>query len=141
MTQTAFCYKTGDYHIVLEAGIRSELLSSDNIYPVPFAPNWCLGLISARGELYPVLDMHKVLLNGARPDKTNLLWLQHPEFAPIVISFDGLPRQIELPGIEDGGERLPGLPGWIRHTWMQDGELLLGADHARLFKTIIKQTH
>ena len=144
MTQTAFCYKTGDYHIVLEAGIRSELLTSDSIYPVPFAPDWCIGLISARGELYPVLDMHKVLLNSERPDKTSLLWLQHPEFAPIVVSCEGLPRQIELPAsgdIEEGGERLPGLPGWIRHTWVQDDDMLLGADHARLFKTIIKQSH
>ncbi len=141
MSQTAFCYKTGEYHIVLETGIRSELLTSDSIYPVPFAPDWCIGLISARGELHPVLDMHKVLLNDERPDKTTLLWLQHPEFAPIVVSCEGLPRQIELPATEDRGERLPGLPGWINQAWMQDDELLLGADHARLFRTLIKKTH
>ncbi len=141
MTQTAFCYKTGDYHIVLEAGIRSELLTSDTIYPIPFAPEWCLGLISAHGELYPVLDMHGILLNASGPEKPRLLWLQHPEFAPVVISCEGLPRQIELPSAAAEQARLPGLPGWIRQTWLQDDELLLSADHARLFRTLIQQSH
>ena len=141
MAQTAFCYKTGDYHIVLEAGIHSELLMSGDIHPVPFAPDWCIGLTSARGDLFPVLDMHRVLLNSARPEKQHLLWLQHPEFAPIVISCDALPRQIELPDAQESAERLPGLPGWIRQTWVQDDELLLGADHARLFRTISKKPH
>lgn len=141
MTQSAFCYKTGDYHIVLEAGIRSELLTSHNIYPVPFAPDWCIGLTSARGELYPVLDMHRVLLDDARPEKQNLLWLQHPEFDPIVISCDGLPRQIEIPDEQEADERVPGLPGWIRQIWVNDDELLLGADHARLFRTLINTPH
>ncbi|MGB0847185.1 MAG: chemotaxis protein CheW [Thiolinea sp.] len=141
MAQTAFCYKTGDYHIVLEEGIRSELLTFDSIYPVPFSPDWCIGLASARGDLFPVLDMHRVLLNQSRPGQQSLLWLKHPAFSPIVVSCDGLPRQIELPAEDEESERMPGLPGWIRQTWVQDNELLLGADHARLFRTLSKQIH
>ena len=141
MAQTAFCYRTGDYHIVLEQGMRSELLTLDDIYPVPFAPDWCIGLASSRGDLFPVLDMHRVLLNQPRPQHQSLLWLKHEAFAPIVISCDGLPKQIELPSGETDSERMPGLPGWIRRTWVKEGELLLGADHARLFKALSKQMH
>lgn len=137
MTQNVFCYRTGDYHIVLEEGIRSELLTLDKIYPVPFAPAWCIGLVSVRGELFPVVDMHHVLLNQSTTEHPYLLWLKHEAFEPVVISCDSLPKQIEFP--TERSERIPGLPGWIRQAWVQNDELLLSADHARLFKTISKQ--
>lgn len=141
MAQNAFCYRTGDYQLVLEPVIRSEILSRDKVYPVPFAPLWCAGLVSVRGELFPVIDMHRVLLNTRRPDKQYLLWLHHEQHAPVVISCDGLPKQIELPDEDEDSQRLPGLPGWIRNTWVYRNELLLGADHLRLFKMLVGQQH
>ena len=137
--QAAFCYRTGDFQLVLEPAIRSEILSRDRTYPVPFAPQWCAGLVSVRGELYPVIDMHRVLLNRARPEKQYLLWLQHEQFAPVAISCDALPKQVDLSAADEDSQRLPGLPGWIRNSWVHNNEVLLGADHLRLFKMLVRQ--
>ncbi|MEZ5449117.1 MAG: chemotaxis protein CheW [Thiolinea sp.] len=114
-------------------------MSLDKIYPVPFAPDWCIGLVSTAVELFPVLDMHRVLLRQPRPERQYLLWLKHEAFAPMVISCDSLPRQIERPEQDAADERIPGLPGWIRQTWVNNNELFLEADHARLFRTISRQ--
>ena len=138
MGQAAFCYRVGEYRIMLEEGIRSELLSVDKLYPVPFAPNWCAGLASVRGDLFPVIDMHVVLLHKQRPSRQYLLWLQHPAFAPALISCDELPRQTTIPSANERAERPPGLPGWIKSVWEQDGSWLLAADHVRLFNIISK---
>lgn len=136
MEQTAFCYKTGDYHIVLEEGMRSELLTLDKIYPVPFSPDWCAGLAAVRGELFPVLDMHKVLFNQERPEQPYLLCLRHEAFEPIIVGCDSLPTQAEIQSAETN-EHIPGLPGWIRRTWSTDDKVYLRADHRRLFRTLL----
>lgn len=136
MEQTTFCYRTGDYHIVLEEGVRSELLMSGKIYPVPFAPDWCIGLASVRGELFPVLDMHRVLLNQERPEQPYLLCLRHESFKPIIVGCDDLPAQTAIHHTETN-EHIPGLPGWIRRTWSTDDKVYLGADHGRLFRTLL----
>lgn len=137
MEQTAFCYKTGDYYIVLEAGISSELLTLDTIHPVPFSPEWCAGLASVRGELFPVLDMHRVLLNHKRPEQPYLLCLRHEAFKPIIVGCDSLPVQVEVNNDDDKSEHIPGLPGWIRHVWSRDDQVYLAADHGRLFRTLL----
>ncbi|CAA6825846.1 MAG: Unknown protein [uncultured Thiotrichaceae bacterium] len=136
MEQTAFCYKTGDYHIVLEEGMRSELMMLDKIYPVPFAPDWCAGLAAVRGELFPVLDMHRVLFDQNRPEQPYLLCLRHESFEPIIIGCDSLPGQTDIHHTGTS-EHIPGLPGWIRHAWSTDDKVYLGADHARLFRTLL----
>ncbi len=137
MEQSTFCYKTGDYYIMLEAVIRSEILTLDRIYPVPFAPDWCVGLAGVRGELFPVLNMHKILLNQNRPEQPYLLWLKHEQFDPVIIGSDSLPVQMEAGHSDNDCGRIPGLPGWIRSTRSTDHGVYLEADHRRLFRTLL----
>ncbi len=136
MEQTTFCYRIGDYHIVLEGGVRSELLMLDETYPVPFSPEWCVGLAAVRGELLPVLDMHSVLLKQTCPEQPYFLCLRHESFKPIIVGCDDLPTQTDIHQTETS-EHIPGLPGWIRRTWSSDGKVYLGADHGRLFRTLL----
>ncbi|HPY40555.1 MAG TPA: chemotaxis protein CheW [Thiolinea sp.] len=136
--QSAFSYKVGDYRILLEAGVRSEVLTLDTVYPVPYSPDWCAGLANVRGDLCPVIDMHGVLFKQQRPTKQYLLWLQHEAFAPVVVSCDELPKQITIPDEAAQSGRIPGMPGWIQTVWSQDNALLLAADHARLFRLLSK---
>lgn len=136
--QAAFFYKVGDYRILLEPGIRSEVLTLDTVYPVPYAPDWCVGLSNVRGDLCPVIDMHGVLFKQPRPKKQYLLWLQHEAFAPVVVSCDELPKQINVPDTATQSGRIPGMPGWIQTVWSQNNTLLLSADHGRLFRLLSK---
>ncbi len=138
MAQAAFSYKVGDYRILLETGMHSEVLTLDTVYPVPYAPDWCAGLSNVRGDLCPVIDMHKVFFNKQSPKKQYLLWLQHEVFAPVVVSCDELPKQINVPETQEQIGRLPGMPGWIQTVWNHDNTLLLAADHGRLLRLLSK---
>ncbi len=141
MAHTAFCYRIGDYRIALEEGIRTELLTLNTVYPVPFAPAWCAGLAGVRGDLSPVVDMHVVLFGQPQPRSPYLLSVRHDSFAPVILGCDELPRQVEVPEEDDPrtGTRPAGLPGWIKSAWTQaDNSLLLTADHLRLFRSVSK---
>jgi len=139
MTQAAFYYPVGAYRIVLASGVASEILSRTVVHPVPFAPDWCAGLVSVRGDLFPVLDIHRVLLGegGARREFRYLLWLQQPAMAPVVVGCDDLPRQLALPvpagEPEDAGQDTP---VWVERVWRQGECLFLQLDHARLLRLL-----
>lgn len=132
-----FSYPVGPYRILLESGIRSELLTRSDIHPLPFAPRWCLGLVGVRGDLFPVIDMHYVLSGEVQTERQQLLWLQPDNFAAAVMSCDGLPKQITPPAAADASEQPEHLPGWVQRVWTLDEQhWLLAADHVRLFQLI-----
>lgn len=138
MGSPVFYYRVGDFRLLLETDVRAELLTQDSVYPVPFAPSWCSGLMGLRGELYPVVDMHRVLLNQPCPDKHRLLWIQHPAMEPVIITCDGLPAQVKLPETpnDDSDSRPAGLPGWVGKAITVEKALYLAADHVRLLKNL-----
>lgn len=129
-----FYYRIGAHSILLEAEIRAEVLSGQVIYPLPFAPAWCAGLISLRGELYPIVDMHQVLQGQSFSAAPQLLLIQHPRFSPIALTCDGYPRQLQLPTHDLDLQRGENLPGWIPHVLHHDSSTLLVADHGRLLR-------
>lgn len=136
MTVSRFCYRIGVHSILLEAGLVAEVLTSQTVYPLPFSPDWCAGLVSLRGDLFPVVDMHKVLLGNSASVQPQLLLIQHPQFSPVILTCDGFPAHIKL-SQEDlttyAGENLP---NWIPYTLRHNGQTLLAADHGRLLRHI-----
>jgi chemotaxis signal transduction protein len=131
-----FCYRIGSHSILLEPVIRAEVLTAHSIYPVPFAPPWCAGLISLRGDLHPVINMHWVVERRSSATQNQLLLIQHPRFPPVVLTCDGYPRQLKLSAddlVEHQGDNLP---GWIPHVLHHQGQTLLAADHDRLLRQI-----
>jgi chemotaxis signal transduction protein len=133
-TVSRFCYRVGQHSVLLESGMMAEVLVNQTLYPVPFAPDWCAGLISLRGDLFPVIDMHKVLLDEQAPGNPSLLLIQHKQFTPVALTCDGYPFQLRLP--EDEQQESGNLPGWIPHAFMHNGQRLLAADHGRLLRQI-----
>ena len=129
-----FYYRIGTHSILLEAEIRAEVLSGQVIYPLPFSPAWCAGLISLRGELYPIIDMHQVLQGESFATTPQLLLIQHPRFAPIALSCDGYPRQLKLSNQNTDKQPGENLPSWIPHVLHHDGSSLLAADHGKLLR-------
>jgi chemotaxis signal transduction protein len=129
-----FYYRIGIHFILLEAEIRTEVLSEQVTYPLPFSPAWCAGLISLRGELYPIVDMHQVLQGQSFATTPQLLLIQHPRFPPIALTCDGYPRQLKLPAQDLDLQVGENLPGWIPHVLHHDSNTLLVADHGRLLR-------
>jgi chemotaxis signal transduction protein len=131
-----FCYRIDSHVLLLEATLTAEVLTTKTIHALPFAPDWCVGLVSLRGDLFPVMDMHKVVLGKSSPQQTQLLLVQHPQFSPIILTCDGFPRQLKL-SQGDLTEHTPeNLPSWIPHTLQHNGQTLLAADHGRLLRQI-----
>ncbi|MBU0655109.1 MAG: chemotaxis protein CheW [Gammaproteobacteria bacterium] len=131
-----FCYRIGSSLILLESDILAEVLTAQSIFPIPFAPEWCAGLTSLRGDLYPVIDMHKVVQGRPATDSCQLLFIQHPRFPPVVFTCDGYPRQLRLPMTALTEHLAENLPGWIPHILLHDNQSLLAADHGRLLRQI-----
>ncbi|MFN3786006.1 MAG: chemotaxis protein CheW [Thiothrix sp.] len=130
-----FCYRVGIHTVLLETDVQSEIVTGRTVCPVPFAPAWCRGLISLRGNLYPVIDMHWVLERRTSPTQTQLLLLQHHRFSPAVLTCDGYPRPLKLPTALPM-ENNANLPSWITHTLQYAGQTLLAADHGTLFRQV-----
>lgn len=135
-TISRFCYRIGQHTLLLETAIMAEVLMSQTIYPLPFAPDWCAGLVSLRGDLFPVMDMHKVVQGKSAPSNPQLLLIQHPQFSPVILTCDGFPRQIKLTPDDLKEHPAENLPSWIPHTLHHNGQVLLAANHGRLLRQI-----
>lgn len=131
-----FCYRIGTYSILLEPNLKAEVLTAHTVYPLPFSPAWCGGLVSLRGDLFPVMDMHKIVHGKAAPAQTQLLLIQHPQFPPVILTCDGLPYQLKLSAEDLTEQEGENLPSWIPHTLLHNGQTLLAADHGRLLRQI-----
>ncbi|WMP16618.1 chemotaxis protein CheW [Thiothrix lacustris] len=129
-----FYYLINTHAILLETDVRAEVLSGQAICPLPFAPTWCAGLISLRGELYPVVNMHQVLQGQSFTNTPQLLLIQHPRFSPIILTCDGYPRQLKLPTQDLELQVSENLPSWIPHILPHNNNTLLVADHGRLLR-------
>ncbi|WP_020393955.1 hypothetical protein [Thiolinea disciformis] len=139
MTESIFCYPLGAYRILIESGIRSELITTTQVYPIPFTPTWCAGLTSVRGDLCIVLDMHRILLNGSLPPKTYFLWFKPEHYKEVVIGCDGLPTTIDYPSDDLAIDTPSTLPSWVQHVWQDEVGLILQVNHVRLFSLLCNQ--
>ena len=56
-----FYYTIAGCNILLEPGMKTEIIEKQVIFPIPHSPPWCQGMISLRGKLIPVANLHKLL--------------------------------------------------------------------------------
>jgi len=134
-----FYYSIEDFDILLEPTVRTEIVEQRNIYPIPHAPEWCRGMISLRGKLLPVLNVHRLL---GRQSQTQSHWLLVVESDPlpaVVIRIDRLPMQHivqadDFQSIEDLN-----LPFWLTSAIDVEGRNIYKADHHKLFELLILQ--
>ncbi len=131
-----FYYRVGPHLILLEATLKAEVLMAQPIYALPFAPTWCAGLTSLRGEILPVVDMHQIVLGRPTAAHSQLLLIHPPDTLPVVITCDGYPRQIKLDVATLDAPPTDNLPLWIRTTTTYANETLLVAEHSKLLQYI-----
>lgn len=136
VTTNRFYYKVGMHNILLELELKIEVLMTQPIYPLPFAPDWCKGLTNVRSELVPVIDMHKIILGRPASIQTNLLLVHHPKFPPAVLSCDGYPKQVKLTKHDLDLIAENQLPAWLAYRLQYPAERILVADHGKLLRYI-----
>lgn len=135
-----FSYSVGRFNILLERDIKTEIIEHRDIFPIPHAPGWCRGMISLRGKLMPVLNLHKVLQNTTSKASKWLLIVESLPLPQIAISIDALPaqRQVkpdEFTAISDESVH----PDWLLQQCTIDGKTFYRADHHGLFEQLIRE--
>ena len=132
-----FCYDIDGIHIIIESGIKIEVLEQSTVYPIPNAPKWFLGVTSLRGDILIVLNMY-FLLN--RPQNTNfkyLLKMKHPDFPALTIAVDNLPYQQNMDKLIANNQKNNNrYPKWIKSSSKQNGQIFLFAEHFILFQAM-----
>lgn len=134
-----FYYTVGNHHILLEDGIKTEIIEKQNIFPIPHTPSWCYGMISLRGKLIPVASLHKILgLTEASRSK----WLLVIEMAPypqIAIRIDSLPAQQLIDMESQEALKHSELPHWFDKSLLVEEKTFYSVNHAKLFEQLIQQ--
>ena len=136
---SSFYYSVAEYNILLESGIKTEIIEKKEAFPIPHAPKWCDGMISLRGKLIPVVNLH-TLLNTSKQNHSH--WLLVLEIAPypqLALRIDQLPKQQSFHDQQSESLASSKLPSWLNGVFHIDGNKLYEADHTVFFEQLIKE--
>ena len=129
-----FYYTVGQFNILIEKDLKAENLQTLSINTVPNAPIWCSGIVSVRGVIMPVIDMH-IFLNTKKSDtaKSNFIMLEHKDYSPIIFQTDNLPTTIDL-GQYTYEECPKNTPLWVENHLNNGETSIFEANHNQLLQ-------
>jgi len=140
-TSNRFYYTIGNHNFLFEKNLKVENLSATTINRVPHTPDWCTGIISVRGIIMPVVNMHILLNNELKLEKKYkqgkrpyLLMVEHDNHAPIILQLDKLPEIININDYTYSRSE-SNSPNWQGKTWKNSTNKLFEIDHDKLFNT------
>ena len=138
-----FYYSVGDLNFLFETDLKVENLSDTTINKIPHAPEWCSGIISVRGVIVPVVNMHILLKDELKKSKhktkqkkrPHLLMVEHGNHEPIILQIDKLP---EIINIKDYTYSRPenNSPDWQGKTWKNSTNKLFEINHDLFLNSI-----
>ena len=134
-----FYYSVGDYNILLEPGIKTEIIEKKDVFPIPHSPLWCQGMISLRGKLIPVVGLHKLLDDTKASNSNWLLVMEKETYPQLALRIDQLPKQQSFQ--DQPAESIDGdqLPSWFKAVIAIDGKKIYEADHTEFFDQLIQE--
>lgn len=141
-TDNRFFYSAGSQMFLLENDLKAETLKQANINKVPYMPAWHKGIISIRGIIMPVIDIHAFVqqqLNDTKPDqneKKYLLKLEHKHHSPIVFIVDKLPVVINIKNLKKT-KKTKNTPAWVTGYLKQGSTKIAQINHNELLQQII----
>ncbi|MEE9445790.1 MAG: chemotaxis protein CheW [Cocleimonas sp.] len=129
-----FYYTVGQFNILIEKDLKAENLQTLTINTVPNAPTWCSGIVSVRGIIMPVVNMH-IFLNTKElaTNKSNFIILEHKDYSPIIFQTDDLPTAINLDQFMH--EKCPeNTPQWVENHLSNGKTSIFEANHKHLLQ-------
>ena len=129
-----FYYSVGQFNILIEKELKVENLSDLTINKVPNMPAWCIGIISVRGVIMPVINMHNFLNTEKQvTTKDNFIMLEHENYTPIIFLTDGLPTTINFNKYKRS-KQLENTPSWVKNHLSNGDVSIFEADHNQLIQ-------
>lgn len=135
----SFYYTVAGHNILLEPEIKTEIIEKQRVFPIPHAPSWCQGMISLRGKLIPVVNLHQTFNSHKQADSHWLLVLEKAPYPLLAISIDQLPMQQQLNDEPREDVNHEALPKWLLAAISIDEKTLYEANHTELFEQIIQE--
>jgi len=135
--QSRFFYTIGLFNFLLEESIKVENLYEFTVNSVPYAPEWCSGVISIRGNIMPVVNMHVFLKTGKSTDSQNkkLIMLEHKNHSPIVFEIDKLPELISINNYI--AALIPKKsPSWLKKALKNEKNIIYEVNHSELLRQL-----
>ena len=136
---TLFSYTVDGFNILLERDLKTEIIEQRNIFPIPHAPSWCSGMISLRGKLIPVLNLHGLLANSTQAAGKWLLVVESQPLPQIAIRIDSLPSQRQIEPNDFTAVSGDALPNWLIQQCTLSGHTFYRANHHELFEQLIHE--
>lgn len=134
-----FYYSIEEYEILLEVTAKTEIVEQRTIYPIPHAPEWCRGMVSLRGKLIPVVNVHRLLGRSLENKSHWLLIIETGDLPAAAIRIDKLPSQHKIQADAFQVMTDKAMPFWIKRFTEIEEKPVYEADHAALFQSIIFQ--
>ena len=135
--------RIGHFDLVLKHEPVMELLRNPAIYPLPFAPSACAGLINRRGSLIPIFDWLGDF--GVAPQEqnfTNILVLGSDTDAVAIAITEVLEQLSEPGGVSLSRADVQDLPPSIRRAItgiiQRQGKLYFQLDHEALLGAVFQ---
>lgn len=89
--ETFFGFRVGTLGFLAPASLHCEIIEQVQVNPLPNTQAWFSGLVNLRGNLVPVIDLHRLLgEETADPKKRRLFTIDKGEKA-VALWIDGLP--------------------------------------------------
>lgn len=132
-----FFYTIGLFNFLLEESIKVENLYNSTVNSVPYAPEWCSGITSIRGNIIPVVNMHIFLKTGKNipSKKKKLMMIEHNNHSPIVFEIDRLPEVISTDNYTY--TQLPNKsPIWLKKALRNEENIIYEINHSELLKQL-----
>jgi len=141
-----FFYSVDGHNFLFEQDLKVENLPLTSVNKIPHAPEWCIGIISVRGIIMPIVDMHIILESELKKTKSenhynnkeqqsHFIMIEHKQHAPIILQIDRLPETVNIKDFTYA-KPLKSLPSWIERTWKNSKNKLFEVNHDELFKII-----
>lgn len=138
-TLSQFYYSIDEYEILLEPTAKTEIVEQRTIYPIPHAPEWCQGMVSLRGKLIPIVNIHHLLGRSLKDKSHWLLIIETGDLPAAAVRIDKLPSQHQIQ--VDAFQTMTGdtMPFWIKRFAEIEEKPVYEADHTVLFQSLIMQ--
>ncbi len=128
--------------LLLQAGLKMEVVEASKPCYVPHAPDWCEGLLNLRGELLPIIALQQLLSDRAGTVEKRfayLLVIRPADSAAVAITLQRLPEKIQFTEVSRTTlpNRIPAgisvaVPAAYRHL----DRVLLEFDHIALLDSL-----
>jgi len=136
-----FGFRVGSLGLLVPVGIFCEVIEQAQVNPLPNTQPWFGGLLNLRGNLVPVIDLHRLFGEEAVDAKKRRLFTIDKGEKAVALWIDGLPQVFGA--FPQPLAQLPPLPAalasHVRAAYPQPAQIWLHVQFDGFFKALGRQ--